>query len=416
MSKVLITIWMLACLALIAGCEKTDLDQDSHAQADGHAASPVKPEKGPHRGRMLRDGDFELELSVFETGVPPEFRVWVNKGGSPMTPEQVDLQVRLIRLDGQVDEIGFAPQEDFLRGDSVIYEPHSFVVAISARHGSTTHKWEYDNFEGRTRIGADVAQAFGLKTELAGPKVINETVNVYGRIVPNAERLRQISARFDGSIQWVGPGLGDKVSKGDALAKIESNESLIAYTIEAPIGGVISERSANPGEQTNSRQLFTIMDTSTVWVDISIFPKDRSRVKVGAEVAINPTDGGAMIQGTISRIDVVSQANQSVIARAVLDNPDGIFVAGSHVAGQVKVAEHPVDLAVKKTALQSFRDFTVVYAQIGDEYEVRMLDLGRQSSDWVEVLGGLDPGTRYVSKNSYLVKADIEKSGASHDH
>jgi cobalt-zinc-cadmium efflux system membrane fusion protein len=71
---------------------------------------------------------------------------------------------------------------------------------------------------------------------------------------------------------------------------------------------------------------------------------------------------------------------------------------------------------VKRKGLQSFRDFTVVYAQIGNEYEVRMLDLGRQSGEWIEVLGGLDPGTRYVTTNSYLIKADIEKSGASHDH
>ena len=73
-------------------------------------------------------------------------------------------------------------------------------------------------------------------------------------------------------------------------------------------------------------------------------------------------------------------------------------------------------LAVKRVGLQGFRDFTVVYAKIGDEYEVRMLELGRQDADAVEVLGGLDPGTRYVTANSYLVKADIEKSGASHDH
>ena len=73
-------------------------------------------------------------------------------------------------------------------------------------------------------------------------------------------------------------------------------------------------------------------------------------------------------------------------------------------------------LAVKRTALQTFRDFTVVYAQIGNEYEVRMLELGRQDDEWVEVLGGIEPGTRYVSANSYLIKADIEKSGALHDH
>ena len=45
-----------------------------------------------------------------------------------------------------------------------------------------------------------------------------------------------------------------------------------------------------------------------------------------------------------------------------------------------------------------------------------MLELGRQDKEWVEVLGGLKPGTEYVSENSFLLKADVEKSGASHDH
>ncbi|VAW68589.1 Probable Co/Zn/Cd efflux system membrane fusion protein, partial [hydrothermal vent metagenome] len=54
--------------------------------------------------------------------------------------------------------------------------------------------------------------------------------------------------------------------------------------------------------------------------------------------------------------------------------------------------------------------------QTGEEYEVRMLELGRHDDKWVEVSGGLETGTRYVSENSYVIKADIEKSGASHDH
>jgi cobalt-zinc-cadmium efflux system membrane fusion protein len=45
-----------------------------------------------------------------------------------------------------------------------------------------------------------------------------------------------------------------------------------------------------------------------------------------------------------------------------------------------------------------------------------MLSLGRRDSRSVEVLGGLAPGTVIVTDNSYLIKADIEKSGASHDH
>jgi cobalt-zinc-cadmium efflux system membrane fusion protein len=45
-----------------------------------------------------------------------------------------------------------------------------------------------------------------------------------------------------------------------------------------------------------------------------------------------------------------------------------------------------------------------------------MLTLGRRDTRFVEVLEGLAPGTVYVTENSYLIKADIEKAGASHDH
>ena len=76
----------------------------------------------------------------------------------------------------------------------------------------------------------------------------------------------------------------------------------------------------------------------------------------------------------------------------------------------------PVALAVPLSALQRFRDFDVVFAQVGETYEVRMLTLGRRDARFVEVLEGLAPGTTYVTDNSYLIKADIEKSGASHDH
>jgi cobalt-zinc-cadmium efflux system membrane fusion protein len=89
---------------------------------------------------------------------------------------------------------------------------------------------------------------------------------------------------------------------------------------------------------------------------------------------------------------------------------------GQFVEGTITVDRVEVPLAVRQTGLQGFRDFTVVYARVDDTYEVRMLDLGRSDGQFVEVLGGLEPGTLYVSGNSYLIKADIEKSGASHDH
>ena len=75
-----------------------------------------------------------------------------------------------------------------------------------------------------------------------------------------------------------------------------------------------------------------------------------------------------------------------------------------------------VPLAVENRALQPFRDWSVVFIQVGDTYEIRPLELGPSDGTLTEVLGGLQAGDRYVVDNSYLIKADIEKSGASHDH
>jgi len=410
-----IHVLLIAVLGVqLAACGGGNPQTDTTAK--GEHGVEAEPEKGPHRGRLLSDGRFTLELSIFETGVPPEFRVWVTEQGQLIKPDDVDLKITLTRLGGRIDNIGFKPQGDFLRGDTVIYEPHSFVVSIEATHQGKTHRWQYDNFEGRTRISPGIAEGFEVKTLAAGPVVLHETVTVYGRIKADPERVRRISARFDGVIKSVYPSLGDTVSEGQSLAEVESNESLRSYTIKAPISGVITLRDANPGEQTGGRRLFTITELSSVWVDLSVFPADRERVHVGLPVTLRAATGGQPAKSTITWVNVLAEASQAVTARAVLDNTHGRFLPGTYITAEVTVGTHSVPLAVKRTGLQAFRDFTVVFAQFGDEYEVRMLELGRQDREWIEVLGGLEPGTRYVSENSYLIKADIEKSGASHDH
>lgn len=406
------------CLSLLAWLVAScDIGGQSGSMAtSGEMAVEEAEPRGPNDGRLLVDGDFELELAVYETGVPPEFRAWATVAGRPVAPRDVDLRVTLTRLGGQVDEHGFVAQGELLRGNAMVYEPHSFVVTVEAEYAGRRHQWEYDSFEGRTRIGAEMALDLGIRTMAAGSAVIEETLTLYGTIVPATDLVREVSARFEGVIESAPVALGERVSEGQTLATVESNESLQSYRISAPIAGIVTERIANAGEQTAGRRLFTIVDTSTVWADLAVFPGDRGRVSVGANVTVTPAAGGSGIAGTITYIDVLAASNQAVTARAVLDNSEGMLAPGTYVGAEVEVAEHEVPLAVRRSALQSFRDFTVVYAQIGDEYEVRMLDLGRQAGDWAEVLGGLDPGTVYVTENSYLIKADIEKTGATHDH
>ncbi len=386
------------------------------SKSNDDAKNQTDVEKGPRGGRLLIDGSFVLELSIFETGVPPEFRVWLANDGVPIAPSDVSLNIELTRLGGVKDIINFSVQGDFLRGDMVIYEPHSFVVSVKAEYQNKTHAWKYDNFEGRTQIEIDVAKAMKIGTSIAGPAVLKETVNVYGKLVEHVENKREISARFEGMIKNVYVSLGQRVKVGQSLVTVESNESLKPYSIVSPIDGIIGMRSGNPGEQTSGRILLTIVNSSILLADLAVFPADRQRVKRGSKVQVLVKGEEMTRGGVISYIDGIIQPNQSIIARVQLKNDDGSLVPGSFVIGEIEVKEHNVPLAVKRSGLQAFRDFTVVFAKIGNEYEVRMLELGFADGEWVEVLGGLEPGTEYVSENSYIIKADIEKSGASHDH
>ena len=75
-----------------------------------------------------------------------------------------------------------------------------------------------------------------------------------------------------------------------------------------------------------------------------------------------------------------------------------------------------VELVVPVTALQTAEDQDVVYVQAGDTYRSRPVKLGRRDAERVEVLGGLKAGERVVVAQSFLVKADIEKSTVEEDH
>ncbi len=131
---------------------------------------------------------------------------------------------------------------------------------------------------------------------------------------------------------------------------------------------------------------------------------------------IRSATGKTVASNKIQRLLPVAGSGQSVIARGQHPEPGGRWRPGMTVAAEVTVGTRNVPLAVKESGLQRFRDFTVVFAQVGDTYEVRMLELGDRDGEYVEVTGGLKPGTNYVAEQSFLIRQDIEKSGASHDH
>lgn len=417
-------ISILAILALGAGAAYFIRNKSPAAPAGGHDAhghgahAEAEVEKGPHGGRLLSDGDFSIELAIFEKGVPPEFRAWFTKAGKPVAPADVKLTVDLKRPGGVTDTFAFKPEGDYLHGSAEVSEPHSFDYSIFAEHAGRSHLWEFAAPEMQVKIAAEAAQRAGVVAEAAGPATMTETLSVYGQVKLNANRIGRAIPRFGGIVREARKAIGDTVAAGDVVAIVEANQSLVSLEVKAPVAGVIIDRDVNAGETvTDGATLYLIADLADVWVDLNVPKRDHERVKLGQTAIIEADDGGMPVKGTITWIaPTASTEAQTLAARIVVPNSDHRWHAGLFVKAEIVLAETTVPVAVKASAIQALFDFTVVFSQHGETYQARPLELGRRGGGFVEVLKGLKAGEHYVTKNSFLIKADIGKAGASHDH
>ena len=407
--KQTVKIFLIVLSLGLTACQGNDTGHAEHGEEDAA--------RGPHGGRLLADGGIQTEVTIYEAGIPPQFRIYTYENGQPVDPDRVHLTVELHRFAGRVDVIGFEKQEDYLVGDQVVEEPHSFDVIVTAEYQGKAYRWEYDSYEGRSEISDEIAQRSGIEIESAGPATIREVIRVFGHIAPNEDLLKKVAPRFSGVVKEVRKKLGDRVANNEVMAVVESNESLRQYEVRSAISGTVIRKDVTAGEFADEGQtIYMVADLSQVWVDLDIPRKYFGRLRLGQSVVVyNGDDSWA--DGRIGYISPFGALDtQTMLARVELPNPDGRWRPGLFVVGEVIVDEATVPLAVRTEGLQVFRDWDVVFARADDVFEIAILELGRRDGEWVEVVSGLAPGQRYATENSFIIKADIGKSGATHDH
>lgn len=410
----------LALTLLLAACGGSPTATTEHAHGEGgeHAEAQA-PRKGEHGGRVLEHEGYAVELAIAEDGTPPKYQAWLYRDGKPLPASAGSVEVRLKRLGGVAETHVLKPQADgSLMAASVVGEPHSFDVEVVARIAGTALRWAYPSYEGRTRIDAKIAHDAGIRVAPAAAGVIADEHEVQGLLTPVEGRVAKVAARFPGPVRRLNANVGDEVRAGQVLASIESNLSLTTYTVASPIPGVVLARNAAVGTvAAEGAALFEVADLSSLWVDLHVFGADAQHIRPGVPVTVTRMSDGATVDTTLERVlPGTATASQSTVARASIANADGLWRPGSAVKARITVERQPARLVVPLAALQSFRDWDAVFVRHGDVYEVRPIELGKRDAQRVEVLSGLNAGDQVVVEQSYLVKADIEKSGASHDH
>ncbi|KTD53607.1 HelB protein [Legionella santicrucis] len=375
-------------------------------------------EKGPQGGRLFKEGDLTLELLLFERGMPPHFRAYMYQKGKPISPVQTQLTLQLTRFNQKKEVITFIPVEHFLQSKQVIQEPHSFDVSLKLSYSGKSYSWHYSTYEGRVKLVPAMLQAAEIKTVIAQSQTIKTQLKVVGKITPNRDTMAPIYARYSGIIKSMNKNLGDEVTKGELLAIIESNESLQNYNITAPITGTIVQKYATNGELAqNTKPIYEIANLDNVWADFTLYRKEAPLVKQGMNIIVMGDEGTPKSTSTISYIAPLGiEDTQTTLARAVLPNENRLWLPGMYVNGEIIIKERIVPVAVRISALQRMDEQDVVFVQQGDYFEATPVALGQRDEQWVEILSGLDAGQCYVTKNSFYIKAELGKEGASHEH
>jgi cobalt-zinc-cadmium efflux system membrane fusion protein len=447
---------------------------------------------GPKGGRIFTTDDFSVEVTIYEKGVEPQFRVYLYEKNKPIPPHEAKLAITLSRLGRSAQLFSFKPVNDYLLGDQVVEEPHSFEVAIAAEWKNTVFHWGYDQIEARIEMSDETLARAGVEIKTAGAAIIRPKIQLPGIVTFNRLNIVPVVPRATGIAIEVPRDVGEKVEKGEILAvflsqlladlrsqylaaekrlglakvnfqrekqlweekitakqeylatqqllseaeialdlaaarlraigeepeKVKLLKNLTHYEIRSPIAGLITTRAIARGQVFREDDpIFTVVDTSTMYADLNVYPKDLDTVKIGQRVNVKST--AARIEGT-GKITFISAMldpqTRTAMARIILDNATGLWRDGMFVNGFVVTEEIEVPLAVRMDALQTLFDWTVVFGRYGDYFEARPVELGRNDGELVEVLNGLLPDERYAAGNSFALKAELGKAGAEHDH
>lgn len=208
--------------------------------------------------------------------------------------------------------------------------------------------------------------------------------------------------------------LGLSYKKIEALPN-EPARSMKSYELKSPITGQIIARNITPGEMvTSDNEVYVVADLSIVWAEINVSAQDRQYVKVGQPVTITDNHGNVM-ETVISFLSpIIDPDTRTSKAIATINNQYEQWLPGSFAQAEFITDVTDVPVSISKEAIQTVDGVNVVFVTQPDGFAVRPVVVGRSDDTCCEVLSGLNPGEKYASTNTFLLKADLKKEEAEH--
>ena len=193
------------------------------------------------------------------------------------------------------------------------------------------------------------------------------------------------------------------------IAALETSRNMNPIaTLTAPIAGVVVDRQVGPGQylQAGGAPVFTIADPSRVWLLANVRETDAGLVKLGQSVEVRVLAyPNRVFRARVTFVSaVVDPVTHRLPVRAEIDNRDGALKPEMFANFRILTSDATESPAVPAAAVIFEGEAAHVWVVAGDALlELRAIRAGRSNDGLVEVLDGLKPGERIVTKGGLFI-------------
>lgn len=440
------TLTVCALIALLAtgGCKKKSdgevhgaskstaaQSQAGHAAGDGHDHDHGGDEGHSDEVKLTADAigrygikDEPAQMWVLKPTVVTPARVAFNTEamahvGSPLRGRAVEVKVRLGDAVKAGQELVIIESPELGEAQADYLQKKTAVITAGPAVDLSKIAWEW---------------ARGLYEQSQGISLteVQRREAEYKAAVANVKAAEAAAMASENRLHLLG-------MKQDEVATLASTSEIAPrHAVKAAIEGQVVQREVTLGELVgpDREALMILADTRSLWVLADVPEVKLPGIAVGAKAWITigsttaRTEGGNVpkFEGTVSFIaPLVDPTTRTAQVRidvpASLDNgltlKPGMF-AQAEIVASLPGGEDPAPVvAVPDEAIQTVEGGPAIFVPVANEpntFAKRAVTIGKPVGGLIPIHAGLVEGERFVIAGTFILKAELGKGSAAHEH
>ena len=312
-----------------------------------------------------------------------------------------DSQIKLANITTQ--EVSMKPVGQTLVINARLTENEDLTEVISSRSAGRIEKLFIKETGRAVKAGEPLYEIYSeqLLTLQREYLLAREQFESLGKDEPSYESFLKASER-----KLLLYGLTKK--QIEALAQSKVVQQRVAFV--APAGGIVTEIMIAEGQYLNEgATLYRIENVSQLWLEAELYPQESGLVHLGDKLSarVNGFES-TLIEAKVIFLSPEFRANtQITVVRALVGNPELKFKPGMQAQVLFTHSSRSA-LAVPTDAVIRDGKGTHVYVETGaNTFQARMVKIGLEDFEQVEITEGLQAGDRIAVTGAYLLYSEL---------